>query len=69
MCTFSHHPHRAAFKSQEGEELTEAAKLAKMTSCSVDTASLDGESNLKKFNAVSPDIAQIVQDDRRVSGL
>lgn len=40
-----------------------------MTSCSVDTASLDGESNLKKFNAVSPDIAQLVQEERRVSGL
>ncbi|KAA0151127.1 hypothetical protein FNF29_04818 [Cafeteria roenbergensis] len=42
---------------------SEKARRAKMTACHVDTASLDGESNLKKFVAVSPVTAQLVQDE------
>lgn len=39
------------------------ARRAKMGACHVDTASLDGESNLKKFVAVSPATAQLVQNE------
>jgi magnesium-transporting ATPase (P-type) len=54
-------------KDIEGEESAKAQR-AKQASCHVDTASLDGESNLKKFVAASALTADLVQSETKLIG-
>jgi magnesium-transporting ATPase (P-type) len=56
-------------KERAGEVVSESARRAKIGSCHVDTASLDGESNLKKFSAVSAEVADFVQDESAIPRL